>query len=108
SNVPGVVCMIVAKTLSDRAHSCPHWGLAMDRDQNAGVQHYEIEAAISRVVSQDAPDFNQGSSHHFGIPVPRVGALSGRGNNDLHPAYYGQAFASRDIQFLSTPFPYLI
>jgi putative transposase len=30
--------MIVAKTLSDRVHSCPHCGLAMDRDQNAGVQ----------------------------------------------------------------------
>ncbi|MGI6504203.1 MAG: zinc ribbon domain-containing protein [Candidatus Methanoculleus thermohydrogenotrophicum] len=27
--------MIVAKTLSDRVHSCPHCGLAMDRDQNA-------------------------------------------------------------------------
>ncbi len=27
--------MIVAKTLSDRVHSCPHCGLVMDRDQNA-------------------------------------------------------------------------
>jgi len=42
--------MIVAKTLSDRVHSCPQCGLAMDRDQNAGVQHYEIGAAISRVI----------------------------------------------------------
>jgi len=29
--------MIVAKTLSDRIHSCPHCGLSMDRDQNAAV-----------------------------------------------------------------------
>ncbi|WP_292727254.1 transposase [Methanoculleus sp.] len=29
--------MIVAKTLSDRIHSCPHCGLAMDRDQNAAI-----------------------------------------------------------------------
>ena len=29
--------MIVAKTLSDRVHSCPHCGLEMDRDQNAAV-----------------------------------------------------------------------
>jgi len=29
--------MIVAKTLSDRVHSCPHCGLVMDRDQNAAV-----------------------------------------------------------------------
>ncbi|MDR9817043.1 MAG: zinc ribbon domain-containing protein [Candidatus Methanoculleus thermohydrogenotrophicum] len=42
--------MIVAKTLSDRIHSCPQCGLAMDRDQNAGVQHYEIGAAISGVI----------------------------------------------------------
>jgi len=28
---------IVAKTLSDRIHSCPHCGLAMDRDQNAAI-----------------------------------------------------------------------
>ncbi|MFY9132193.1 MAG: hypothetical protein WAO36_04030, partial [Candidatus Methanoculleus thermohydrogenotrophicum] len=64
SNVPGVVCMIVAKTLSDRAQSCPHWGLAMDRDQNAGVQHYEIGAATSKgVVSRDAPDERRESSH---------------------------------------------
>ncbi|MFY9507387.1 MAG: transposase, partial [Candidatus Methanoculleus thermohydrogenotrophicum] len=34
--------MIVKKTLSDRVHSCPHCGLAMDRDQNTGVQHYAI------------------------------------------------------------------
>ncbi|MGB4596504.1 MAG: zinc ribbon domain-containing protein, partial [Candidatus Methanoculleus thermohydrogenotrophicum] len=32
------VCgMIVKKTFSDRVHSCPQCGLAMDRDQNAGV-----------------------------------------------------------------------
>ena len=30
--------MTVKKTLSDRVHSCPQCGLAMDRDQNAGVQ----------------------------------------------------------------------
>ncbi len=42
--------MIVKKTLSDRVHSCPQCGLAMDRDQNAGVQHYEIGAAISGVI----------------------------------------------------------
>ncbi len=36
--------MIVKKTLSDRPHSCPHCGLAMDRDQTAGVQHHEIGA----------------------------------------------------------------
>jgi len=29
--------MIVAKTLSDRIHSCPHCGLVMDRDQNAAI-----------------------------------------------------------------------
>jgi len=29
--------MIVAKTLSDRVHSCPHCGLVMDRDQNAAI-----------------------------------------------------------------------
>jgi len=29
--------MIVAKTLSDRVHSCPHCGLMMDRDQNAAI-----------------------------------------------------------------------
>ena len=29
--------MIVAKTLSDRAHSCPQCGLVMDRDQNAAI-----------------------------------------------------------------------
>ena len=29
--------MIVAKTLSDRVHSCPHCGLGMDRDQNAAI-----------------------------------------------------------------------
>jgi len=29
--------MIVKKTLSDRIHSCPHCGLAMDRDQNAAI-----------------------------------------------------------------------
>ena len=29
--------MIVKKTLSDRVHSCPHCGLAMDRDQNAAI-----------------------------------------------------------------------
>jgi len=29
--------MIVAKTLSDRVHSCPHCGLLMDRDQNAAI-----------------------------------------------------------------------
>lgn len=29
--------MIVAKTLSDRLHSCPHCGLVMDRDQNAAI-----------------------------------------------------------------------
>ena len=29
--------MIVAKTLSDRVHSCPHCGLEMDRDQNAAI-----------------------------------------------------------------------
>lgn len=28
---------IVAKTLSDRVHSCPHCGLVMDRDQNAAI-----------------------------------------------------------------------
>ncbi|MGI6502590.1 MAG: zinc ribbon domain-containing protein [Candidatus Methanoculleus thermohydrogenotrophicum] len=40
---------IVARTLSDRTHNCPHCGLAMDRDQNAGVQHYEIGTATSKV-----------------------------------------------------------
>lgn len=29
--------MIVAKTLSDRVHSCPHCGLVMDRDENAAI-----------------------------------------------------------------------
>ena len=29
--------MIVAKTLSDRVHSCPRCGLVMDRDQNAAI-----------------------------------------------------------------------
>jgi len=29
--------MIVAKTLSDRVHSCSHCGLVMDRDQNAAI-----------------------------------------------------------------------
>ncbi|QYZ78565.1 transposase [Methanofollis formosanus] len=29
--------MIVAKTLSDRVHSCPHCGLVIDRDQNAAI-----------------------------------------------------------------------
>ncbi len=29
--------MIVAKTLSDRVHSCSHCGLMMDRDQNAAI-----------------------------------------------------------------------
>ncbi|HOB18673.1 MAG TPA: transposase [Candidatus Methanoculleus thermohydrogenotrophicum] len=29
--------MIVKKTLSDRVHTCPHCGLAMDRDQNAAI-----------------------------------------------------------------------
>ena len=29
--------MIVAKTLSDRVHTCPHCGLVMDRDQNAAI-----------------------------------------------------------------------
>ena len=29
--------MVVAKTLSDRVHSCPHCGLVMDRDQNAAI-----------------------------------------------------------------------
>ena len=29
--------MLVAKTLSDRVHSCPHCGLVMDRDQNAAI-----------------------------------------------------------------------
>jgi putative transposase len=29
--------MIVAKTLSDRIHSCPHCGLEMGRDQNAAI-----------------------------------------------------------------------
>ena len=29
--------MIVAKTLSDRVHACPHCGLVMDRDQNAAI-----------------------------------------------------------------------
>ena len=29
--------MIVAKTLSDRVHSCPHCGLVTDRDQNAAI-----------------------------------------------------------------------
>jgi len=29
--------MIVAKTLSDQVHSCPHCGLVMDRDQNAAI-----------------------------------------------------------------------
>ena len=29
--------MFVAKTLSDRVHSCPHCGLVMDRDQNAAI-----------------------------------------------------------------------
>ncbi|NLM81922.1 MAG: hypothetical protein GX191_04710 [Candidatus Methanoculleus thermohydrogenotrophicum] len=39
--------MIVARTLSDRTHSsCPHCGLAMDRDENAGVQYYEIGAEL--------------------------------------------------------------
>ena len=47
--------MIVKKTLSNRVHSCPHCGLVMDGDQNAGVQHYEIGAAISRVVSRMPP-----------------------------------------------------
>jgi len=28
---------IVAKTLSDRVHSCPHCGLVMDRDRNAAI-----------------------------------------------------------------------
>ncbi len=50
-------------TLSDRVHSCPHCGLVMDRDQNAGVQYYEIGAAISGITSQDAPDERRGSSH---------------------------------------------
>ena len=54
---------LVAKTLSDRVHSCPYCGLVMDRDQNAGVQYYEIGAAISGVTSQDAPDERRGSSH---------------------------------------------
>jgi len=39
--IPSQMCsrsgMIVAKTLSDRAHSCPHSGLVMDRDQNAAI-----------------------------------------------------------------------
>ena len=29
--------MIVKKTLSNRVHTCPHCGLAMDRDQNAAI-----------------------------------------------------------------------
>ena len=29
--------MIVKKTLSDRVHTCPHCGLAMDRDQNTAI-----------------------------------------------------------------------
>ncbi len=57
--------MIVAKTLSDRVHSCPHCGLVMDRDQNAGVQHYEIGAAVSGITSQDVPDERKGSSHRI-------------------------------------------
>ncbi|MGB4279247.1 MAG: zinc ribbon domain-containing protein [Methanoculleus sp.] len=55
--------MIVAKTLSDRVHSCPHCGLVMDRDQNAGDQHSEIGAAISGITSQDAPGERGESSH---------------------------------------------
>jgi hypothetical protein len=50
-------------TLSDRVHSCPHCGLVMDRDQNAGVQYYEIGAAVSGITSQDAHDERRGSSH---------------------------------------------
>ncbi|MFY9132400.1 MAG: hypothetical protein WAO36_05130 [Candidatus Methanoculleus thermohydrogenotrophicum] len=55
--------MIVKKALSDRVHSRPHRA----RDQNAGVQHYEIGAATSKgVVSRDAPDERRGSSHGAG------------------------------------------
>jgi putative transposase len=52
--------MIVAKTLSDRVHSCPHCGLAMDRDQNAGVQYYEIGTAISGLKNPGCPRLKSG------------------------------------------------
>ncbi|MFY9405367.1 MAG: zinc ribbon domain-containing protein, partial [Candidatus Methanoculleus thermohydrogenotrophicum] len=56
--------MIVAKTLSDRVHSCPHFGLAMDRDQNAGVQHYEIGTAISGLKNPGCPRREEGEQSH--------------------------------------------
>ncbi len=34
--------MIVKKTLSDRVHTCPHCGLAMDRDQNAAINSMRL------------------------------------------------------------------
>jgi putative transposase len=34
--------MIVAKTLSDRVHSCPHCELGMDRDQNAAINSMRL------------------------------------------------------------------
>ncbi|MGI6503970.1 MAG: zinc ribbon domain-containing protein [Candidatus Methanoculleus thermohydrogenotrophicum] len=44
--------MIVKKTLSDRAHSCPHCGLVSDGSRpERGDQHYEIETAISGMIS---------------------------------------------------------
>ncbi|MDR9817538.1 MAG: zinc ribbon domain-containing protein [Candidatus Methanoculleus thermohydrogenotrophicum] len=48
--------MTVKKTLSDRAHSCPHCGLAMDRDQNAAfnIMRSGLQPQRCSIVSRDA------------------------------------------------------